>query len=270
MSALDWIGSGSLWSQERLLQARHFYSPVAAKLPAAAAFSRWTAAAAVQPELVVARGLAGLPEDELAALEAEFVRSPDRPRANWRRQAVLTGAVLTLLGAVGFAAAESQGIAGQTGLVLSVACMLAGVAVGAVSAVAGFATMHLDISHGSVGLLVGQLDEQHPWIYKTLHFLCDPHAESYRQRVIAERGCLRGLDYVTIREIVSANQLLACTRSTRSVVEQIHQSSPTDHSKHKTVFRFPSGVDRSRRLTDMRQDAGPSPQADGVAGYPRP
>ena len=269
MSVLEWMSTGSLWSNERLLQARDFYTPVAAPLPAATAFSRWTAAAATQPELVVARGLGGLSEIELAALEAEFVRSPQRPRAHWRRQAVVMGAFLALLGGVGLAVAEARGAPAQTGMLLGAACLLAGVLVIAVSTVAGFATMHLDLSYGSVGLLVGELDEQHPWIYRTLHLLCDPHAESYRQRVVAERGCLRGLDCVTMREIVSANQALACTRSTRSVVEQLREGAPTGHSKHETVFQFPTGPDRSPRSADLKEGAGSSAAIEGPAAFRR-
>jgi hypothetical protein len=269
MSVLGWTSTGSLWSNERLLHARDFYAPVGAALPAAIVFARWTEAAAMQPEMTVARGLGGLSEGELAALETEFVRSPYRPQANWRRQAVMTGALLALLGGVGLAATEIQGVATQSALVLSVACMLVGIVVTAASAVAGFATMHLDLSHGTVGLLVGQLDERHPWIYKTLHLLCNPCAESYRQQVIADRGCLRGLDYVTMREIVSAHESLARTRSTRSVVEQLSQLSPTRPSKHDTVFQLPSGPGRWRRSTDIKESEGSSAQVTGAAAYCR-
>ena len=78
--AIDQILDGSLLSKERLLQAREHYTPSGA-LPPEQAFARWTQRISVQAELGSAREIAGLSEEELAAMEAEFMRCPVRPRS---------------------------------------------------------------------------------------------------------------------------------------------------------------------------------------------
>ena len=48
-----------------------------------------------------------------------------------------------------------------------------------------------------------------------------PAAEAYRQRVLRERGWLRGVDYVLMRESVRAHDATDRTLSTRLVAERI-------------------------------------------------
>src|SRR4051794_17191870 len=166
MSLLDPILRGSLLSNERLLQAREFYAPTRTPVGSPVAFAKWSERVAVQTELGGSRELSGLPDDELAALEAEFVRCPTRPGSEWVRYAVPVGIVLALAGALGVAWAppEPHGTY-SIAQALSVAGLLIGVLAAATGLMASFSTMHLDLSYGTTGLYVGRLDEQHPWLY---------------------------------------------------------------------------------------------------------
>jgi hypothetical protein len=45
---------------------------------------------------------------------------------------------------------------------------IAGLLPFAATSITAFKALHLDVSHGITGVYVGQLNEQHPWLYKTL------------------------------------------------------------------------------------------------------
>jgi hypothetical protein len=49
----------------------------------------------------------------------------------------------------------------------------------------------------------------------------DRAADAYRRHVLSERGPLRGVDYLMMREIAHANDALEMTRVARSVAEQL-------------------------------------------------
>ena len=228
VSVIDQILGGSLLSSERLMQAREFYAPTRAQLPSEAAYARWTQRVAAQGELDSARELAGLSDEELTQLEAEFIRCPHRRRSDRLRHAIPLGSALVLLGAVALAlAATLTGLGDGAGLVkgLGTALVVAGVCAVAVGAFAAFSMLHLDLSYGTTGLFVGLLDEQHPWLYKTMRLARHAPAEEYRQRVLRDRGSLRGIDCVLMRELVRAQDVMEDTRPARSVAEQI-QSQP--------------------------------------------
>ena len=229
--SLQQILCGSFISTERLMQAREFYVPRRDALPIEAEYARWTQRLAVQGELGAARELASLPDEQLAALEAEFVRCPTRHRTDRMRFAIPAGIALMALGCVGLGFERWAGpalSAGDNGSqVLSIVLIGLGLFVLAAGALAAFSMLHLDLSHGTTGLYVGKLDEQHPWIYKTASLLPIAPAEEYRHAVLRDRGPLRGLDYIIMRELVEAHRVMQSTRSTRSVAEQIqHVAMP--------------------------------------------
>lgn len=225
MVAIDQILDGSLLSKQRLLQAREHYTPEGAPLSPAQAFARWTERISVQAELGSAREIAGLTEEELAAMEAEFVRCPVRPRSARVRQAIPAGAALASLGAVGLlvqALVGGIGSAAQPAVqMVSATCLLIGLVALAVGFLSAFGTLHLELCHGTTGLYFGKLDEHHPWLFKALNLMHHPAAEEYRQRVLRERGWLRGVDCVMMKEIVRVQDALEQTSPARAVAEKV-------------------------------------------------
>lgn len=224
MPLLQQIIDGSVLSRERLMQAREFYSPSAQRTPPQASFERWTQRVSVQSALGAARELAGLADAELAELEAEFVRCPMRKQPSRVRYAVVVGVALLALACLGLSlqALASLGNAVTGSLqAASVVCLLAGlIAVGA-GLLSAFGALHADLSHGTTGLYVGRLDEQHPWLYSAISLTRYPVAEDYRQRTLRERGALRGADVVMMRELVEAQEALERVRPARSLAEQL-------------------------------------------------
>jgi len=223
--AIDQILDGSLLSKQRLLQAREHYTPGDGPLAPAQAFARWTERISVQAELGSAREIAGLAEEELAAMEAEFVRCPVRPRSARVRQAVPAGAALASLGAVGLlvqALVGGIGSAAQPAVqMVSATCLLIGLLALAVGFLSAFGTLHLELCHGTTGLYFGKLDEHHPWLFKAMNLMHHPAAEEYRQRVLRERGWLRGVDCVMMKEIVRVQDALEQTMPARAVAEKL-------------------------------------------------
>jgi len=228
MSLLNQILSGSLLSRERLLQARDFYAPAPPPDTAAAAYARWTERVATQTPLASARQLAGLSDDELNLLEAEFVRCPERQRTGRTRHAAAVGTVLVAAAVVGFVvqATVGGGVALSIIGALSLVCLVLGLPTLAWGLYGGFGSMHLDLGHGTTGLYVGKLDDIHPWIFEAAQLTANPAAEDYRQRVLRERGPLRGMDCVLMKQIAQAQQLIDETRAARAVADAL-QSPPT-------------------------------------------
>ena len=225
MIAIDQILDGSLLSRERLLQAREHYTPAGAPASPEAGFARWTQRVSVQSELGSAREIAGLTDDEMSAMEAEFVRCPTRPRSTRVRQAVPAGVALSTLGGLGLLV---QGLVGGMGAgaqpavqMISATCLLIGLVVLAIGFLSAFSTLHLELCHGTTGLYFGRLDEQHPWLFKTMNLTHHPAAEEYRQRVVRERGWLRGVDYVMMKEIVRNQEALEQALPARAIAEKI-------------------------------------------------
>jgi hypothetical protein len=245
MSVLTQFIHGSLVSRQRLMQAREFYSPSPRNLPARLAFERWTRRVLEQPALAMARELAGLSGPELYELEAEFVRCPMRQPAPWVRHAVVVGGVLIVLAGLGLglqAMASLGETATRTLQTTSVACLLIGLLPLGAGLISAFGAVHLDLSYGTTGLYVGKLDEQHPWLYAALSLTSNDVAEKYRQRILRERGFLRGADYVMMRELVQAQEALERVCPARSVAEQLQSMPVTPHpSAHEPrLFRVGS------------------------------
>jgi len=228
MSLLQQMIDGSFVNRQRLMQAREFYSPSTRNAPARAAFARWTTRVSEQPALGVARELAGLSGPELDELETEFGNQPLRQRPPWFRYAVVVGIVLVLLAGLGLglqALTSLEETVGRTLQAASVACLLIGLLPLGAVLISALGALHLDLSYGTVGLYVGKLDEQHPWLYEARSLTRHGIAEEYRQRILGERGLLRGADYIMMRELVQAQETLARVRAARSVAEQF-QSLP--------------------------------------------
>ena len=224
MLELKRIMDGLLVSRERLMRAREFYSPASRELPADRLFANWTERVSVQSELGSAREMAGLSNAELEALEAEFVRCPTRPKPAWMREAVLAGIILLVLAGIGLTMlglTELGDVASRTLQALSAASLLLGLVPLSIGLLTSFSVLHLELSYGTTGLYVGKLDEQHPWLYKATALTRHETAEDYRRRTLIERGPMRGMDYVLMREMVKVQESLEQMRPARSVSDQL-------------------------------------------------
>ena len=131
--------------------------------------------------------------------------------------ASLGGVGLLLQGLVGGLGAGAQ----PAMQMVAATCLLIGLVVLAVGFLSAFGTLHLELCHGTTGLYFGKLDEQHPWVHKTMALTHYPAADEYRQRVLRERGWLRGVDYVMMKEIVRVQDALEQALPTRAVAERL-------------------------------------------------
>ena len=219
--------SEGLLSARRLLEAREFYSPWNTEVAADVAFAKWTHRVAVQNELGSAREIAGLSDAQLEALEAEFMRCQRRPQPELVRRSMRAGVLVGGLACVALAlgtAAVFFGVAPAAGVTLQwlgVILLFSALSCAAVSFLSTSSLLNLELAYGTAGLYVGHLNEQHPWLYKTMSLLQHESAEDYREGVLAHRGPLRGVDYVIMRELVGANESIKQIRPARSVAEQV-------------------------------------------------
>lgn len=225
MQLIDDFLNGSLFAPKRLLESREFYSPQRSTLLQDENLARWARKVAIQPELVCARELAGLSDDELCSLDSDFVRMPVRRRPDFLRHTFRASA---MQGAAGLALLALQGIASALGAgdfrileVLTVALLAGATGALAIGALVSFSMANLDISHGKTGLYVGVLNEQHPWLYDCAALLRHSAANDYRERVLTTRGPLRGVDFIIMRDIVRSHDTLQRTEWARSVAAQI-------------------------------------------------
>jgi hypothetical protein len=224
MSLLSRFVNGSLVSSERLMRAREFYAPCRPPPDAARAFAHWTERASIQTELACARELAGLPDAELQALEEEFIRCKDRPAPGWVRVANVVGLSLLAIGLVGLGGQAVAEVSSRERLamqLMGILLVFAGLLPLAATSLFAFKALHLDLSYGLAGLYVGQLNEQHPWLYKTLRLTNHAAGEDYRARTRDQRGPLRGIDYILMREIVRYQESVEQLRPARVVAEEV-------------------------------------------------
>jgi hypothetical protein len=229
MSLLTRFVNGSLVSSERLMRARDFYSPSRPSTDPGRAFAHWTERASIQSELACARELAGLPDAELQALEEEFVRCQNRRAPGWVPSANVIGLGLLAIGLLGLGGQALADISSRERLamqLMSMMLVLAGLVPLAATFLSAFKALHLDVSHGVAGLYVGQLNDQHPWLYQTLRLTNHAAGEDYRRRTRDERGPLRGLDYLLMRELVRLEESLEGLRPARLVAEEVQLATP--------------------------------------------
>jgi hypothetical protein len=179
-----------------------------------------------QPELSTAREVAGLSDTELAALATEFTLSPKRRRTDLMRFASPFGALVFGVGLAGLMLQDaSLGAAGRGVLSAFELICLGSLVVGLVAVALGtmkaFSLTSVDLAYGHLGHYVGVLDEQHPWLYKTYLLMRNDAARAYRDRVLQQRGALRGVDCVLMREIARADEERVMTLTARDVATQV-------------------------------------------------
>ncbi|MEO7152880.1 MAG: hypothetical protein ABIX46_14380 [Burkholderiaceae bacterium] len=245
MSLLETLTQRSLFSEASLLQDREGYAPLPWELTPPLAYAYWTQRATVQSELGLARELAGLPNVTLADLAEVFERTPRRRRFDSARFAIPVGVGMLFVGALAwmlFAALPLAGTAaGSVVQSVGIGALAAGLLAVAVGALAAFNMMPLDVAHGRLGLVVGLLNEQHPWLYKAARLAQTPAAEAYRQRVLNERGALRGVDHLMMREIVRGYEALELTQLSRNVVEELQRVAVLPEPSAPRLVAVPAG-----------------------------
>jgi hypothetical protein len=174
--------------------------------------------------------MAGLSDAELQALEEEFVRCQNRQAPGWVRVANIIGLVLLGIGLLGLGGQVVAEVTSRERLAMQLMSMLlvvAGLVPLAATFLFAFKSLHLDVSHGIAGLYVGQLNDQHPWLYKTLRLTNHAAGADYRRRTRDERGPLRGLDYILMRELVRLEESLEALRPARLVAEEVQLTTPS-------------------------------------------
>lgn len=210
-------------SDARLLHARDTYRPTRVLPTGEMAFTHWSERVSAQPALVTARELSGLTHENLAALATEFEQTPTmRRKHRWLTPSALATAFVggVLIGASQLSAEQAPFLGGIGGLALVVGLIGLGF-----STTRALQSVPLDRAHGLLGLYVGELNEQHPWLYKTVLLTRNTAAEAYRVRVLSERGILRGVDYIMMEEIALAHENMELTTTARTMRERV-QSLP--------------------------------------------
>lgn len=215
-------------TDDDVLHVRENYRPSKGQPTPARAYAHWTGRVADLPELAVCRELAGLPDEQLRALALEFEKAPHRSRGDVFRFSFGAAAVLAF-------AAAALAIAEMTvpGPAVGRSTYVVGAGVFAASAlialcVGGLTRLRqvpIDAAYGRLGLLVGLLDEQHPWLYKAYFVLRNPAATAYRDKVLRERGPIRGMDHVLMRQIAELQEGLELTQNARAVAAAVQAAS---------------------------------------------
>lgn len=200
------------------MHAREAFQPRHATPSAKMSYHQWTERLVVHPSLVTARELAGLPDERLAALAAQYEQTPRRERALWLKAGAVASIVTLVLGVALGTLREPDDATLAT---VAYAFVLVGAAGSSVVGWLFYVSANLGQGHRRLGLLVGAMDEQHPWLYRTLLLLEHPAVDAYRVRTLAERGMIRGVDYLLMREIAQAHERLALTQTASAVVAQL-------------------------------------------------
>lgn len=214
-----------LLNESTFLHAREGYRPSRMANIEEMRLEQWAERVAAQPELVSARELAGLPETALTSLDEQFRESPQLNRKGLVALAGPAGGASAAVGMAGLGLI--QGLAGApmtSAPVLTALCAIAillGMVGGTFAGWKAYQDVPLRAAYGRVGLYIGVLNEQHPWLYKVLLLMRDPGAEAYRQRVLKERGALRGVDYLMMKEIAAVSESMVLTQTARSVRERV-------------------------------------------------
>ena len=223
------LAQGSLSSNTALERSREGYRPIAQAQPAPAQMAHWSRRLTQQTELATARQIAGLSDLELASLAREFALSPRHKRTDKMRFAGPAGVVAFGAGLLGLMLQDaSLGIAGRGMLsafeVICLAGLLGGLVAVAIATMKAFSLTSVELAHGQVGLYAGVLDEQHPWLYKTYLLMRNRAALEYRETVLRQRGVLRGVDCVLMREIARADEERVMTLTARGVAQQVQDA----------------------------------------------
>lgn len=215
------------------------------------AIAQWTERVAGLPELAASRELAGLSDEQLSALALEFEMAPRRERTDLCRFSFPVSALLALTGA-GFALAEVVAPGDALGLSPLAAGAVAFFGTAFIALCAGTLTqMRLvpaEAAYGKVGLLVSVLNEQHPWLYNAYFVIRNPSALAYREKVLRERGPIRGMDYLLMRQIAELQESMELTHNARAVaasvqgVTEVLDPAATTHALPPALHLAPSAA----------------------------
>ena len=135
----------------------------------------------------------------------------------------VAGALMLGLNQLAADPASASGLTALNGL--GSLALLAGLVTMGVATARAYMAVPMDKAYCLLGLYVGELTEQHPWLYKTVLLTHNSAAEAYRVRVLTERGVLRGVDYIMMEEIASAHENMELTTTARTMRERV-QSLP--------------------------------------------
>jgi hypothetical protein len=204
---------------------RHSHADRTAKM----AFALWTERVAGLSDLVVSRELAGMSDEQLCELALEFEQAPRRKRTDMFRFSFTASALLALAGA-GFAYAELfMGPVKTVGLSPLVAGAGAFFGAAFIALCVGTWTrirlVPTEVAYGKVGLLVAMLNEQHPWLYKAYFVIRNPAALAYREKVLRERGPIRGMDYLLMCQVAELQENMELTQNARAVAAAVQGAS---------------------------------------------
>ena len=211
-------------TEEDVLHARERYRPSPAARTPEMALVYWTERIAGLSDLVASRELAGLSDEELSALALEYERTPRRKRTDVLRHAYVASALFALTGGgLALAAATTPGQAVELSPLIQGAGVCAVSAFIAVCAgtLSSLRLVPTEAAYGKLGLYVGLLSEQHPWLYRAYVVLRNPAALNYRDKVLRERGPIRGIDYVMMCEIAEIHAKMELTQNARSVASAV-------------------------------------------------
>jgi len=225
-SVFERLVQGSVTSNGAIECSREGYRPSSTKPDTQAQMALWSQRLTQHTELAAARQIAGLSDAELAAFATEFTLSPRYRRIDKMRFATPLGVATFGAGLAGLTLqAASLGAAGRGMLsafeVICLAIVVGGLGMVALGTMKAFSLTSVELAYGRVGLYVGLLDEQHPWLYKTFLLMRNRAAQEYRETVLRERGVLRGVDCVLMREITRVDEECVMTLTARAVAEQV-------------------------------------------------
>lgn len=194
--------------------------------------ARRTLRASQQTEVETARELCAESDAALSALAAAFSLQPEpaTPR-RWihlARLAVATFIFSTLALAVSSGVGHVSSGAGLDDFITAVQAVAAMGLGGSVLLVAGLALAHglrvpLWRTHQHLGLMLLPLDEHHPWLYLTPPLLHSELARKHKESVLRERGALRGLDLILMREYSRLDASLAELTAPHKVVVAVQR-----------------------------------------------
>ena len=91
----------------------------------------------------------------------------------------------------------------------------------AMATIKSFSLTSMDLAYGQLGLYAIAIDEQHPWLYKTYLLMRNAAAQQYREQVLQQRGVLRGVDCILMREIARADEERTLTLTARVVAGEV-------------------------------------------------
>lgn len=232
-------------SDDDVLHAREAYRPSPVARTPQLALAQWTERMALLSNLAAARELAGLPEELLAAMALEFERAPRRKRSDAFRHSFSASALLALAGGV-LALADSstraQAVELSPTLLAAGACFVLAFAAVCAGTLSSLRLMPTEAAYAKLGLFLGLLNEQHPWLYKAYVVLNNPAALNYRDKVLRERGPIRGMDYALMVEIAEIQAKMELTQNARAVAASVQGANEVLASTAQALSTVPPGA----------------------------